>query len=235
MASPTSLLTLPLEIRDEIYSYMLLNEDVKDVIAANVTRPQEHGLFLTCRQLYFEALKYYYNANTFQLSLCDPTYSPDVYLHGDSTLMKRLGGMRNLHVEIGFMECKRVGDTSGDVFVLRYENELRWRRFVKQLIDVHEGQAGWLLRSLVVVDRSAPPVQRPSAYHLPNQVSESPPIDPSVSENKAIALKRLVEPLDGNVGKVTIEIRSGYVWTPLVPIDNYYPYTVLMSSAVSPK
>ncbi len=136
------------------------------------------------------------------------------------------------------MECKRVGDTSGDVFVQRYENELRWRRFVKQLIDVHEGQAGWLLRSLVVVDRSAPPVQRPSIlYHLyhSNKMSESPPIDPSVSENKAIALKRLVEPLEGNVGKVTIEIRSGYVWTPLVPIDNYYPYTVLMSSAVSPK
>ena len=233
MASPASLLTLPLEIRDQIYSYMLLNEDIKDVIAANITRPQEHGLFLTCRQLYFETFEYYYNANTFQLSLCDPTYSPDVCLYGNSTLMRRLGGMRNLHVEIGSMECKRVGDASGDVFVLRYENELRWRRFVKQLTDVHKGQVGWLLRSLVVLDRSSPPDER-RYFKCFNKKSESPPIDPSVFENKAMALKRLVEPLKGNVGEVTIEIRSGYVWTPMVPIGNY-PYKVLMSSAISPK
>ena len=229
MASLTSLLTLPLEIRNQIYSYMLLNEYIKDMIAANVTRPQEQGLFLTCRQLYFEAFEYYYNANTFQLSLCDLTYSPDVYLHGDSTLMKRLGSMRNLHVQIGSMNCKRVGDTSGDVFVLQYEDELRWRRFVKQLTDVNEGQVGWLLRSLVVVDRSSPRYW-PSPHYLK---SEPPPIDPSMFENKAMALKRLVEPLEGYVGKITIEIRSRYVWTPLVPIGNY-PYKVLMNAAVSP-
>ncbi|CAD6582493.1 MAG: hypothetical protein ASARMPRED_000984 [Alectoria sarmentosa] len=110
MATPTTLLTLPLEIRLQIDSYMLVNDFIIDMIAANVTRPQDHGLFLACRQLHFEAFEYYYNANTFQLSLSDPTYSPHEYLYGNATLMNRLGKMRNLHVEIAPMVKRRFVD-----------------------------------------------------------------------------------------------------------------------------
>lgn len=231
MTAPTTLLTLPLEIRHQIYSYMLLNGDIIDMIAANVTRPQESGLFLACRQLHLEAFEYYYNANTFQLSLCDPTYSPNEYLNGDPTLMKRLGSMRNLHVEIGPMKRKLVGHTSEDVYVMRPEREQRWSRFMKQLSDSNEGQVGWLLRSLVIVDRYTPRYLPQSSYSRQKPVR--PPTHPSVFEKRFMALTRLVQPLADKVGKLTIEIRSRYVWTPLVPIGNY-PYEVVTSSAVPP-
>ena len=232
MSISTTLLTLPLEIRHQIYSYMLLNENIIDMIAANVTRPQEYGLFLACRQLHFEAFDYYYNTNTFQLSLCDPTYSPSEYLHGDRILMERLGSMRNLHVEIGPMKRKLVGNTSQDFHVLRYEREQRWRRFVKQLADVHEGQAGWLLRSLVILARYTPrfPIQTDCLNDQPVR----PPTHPPVFEKRVAALAQLVKILEDKVGNLTIEIRSGYVWTPVVPIGNY-PYDVLTSSTVPPR
>ena len=103
MSTPTTLLTLPTEIRLHIYSYALLNEDVIDMIAGNVPCS---GLFLSCRKLHSEAFEYYYEENTFQLSLCDPIYSPGrfhcgIHPGGDLTLMKRLGNIRNLHLEIG--------------------------------------------------------------------------------------------------------------------------------------
>lgn len=232
MATPTTLLTLPLEIRNQIYSYMLLNDFIIDMIAANVTRPQEHGLFLTCHQLHFEAFEYYYDVNTFQLSLSDPTYSPNEYLHGDFTLMKRLGDMRNLHVEIGAMERESVGVTSCDVNVLRHEVERRWARFVQQLTHVHEGQVGPLLRSLIVVERCIRSHKSPLSK-FSDEKPIQPPIALSMSKEMIMVLARLVEPLKDKVGKITIEIRSRYVWTPVVPIGDY-PYEVLASAAVPP-
>ena len=36
----------------------------------------------------------------------------------------------------------KLGETSEDVYVLQYKLELRWKHFIKQLTDVHEGQVG---------------------------------------------------------------------------------------------
>lgn len=240
MATPTTLLNLPLEIRQQIYSYMLLNDCIIDMVAANVGRPQEYGLFLTCRQLHSEAFDYYYYTNTFRLSLSDPTYSPDEHLHGNLILTNRLGSMRNLHVEIEPVKREFVGATGEDINALRHVGEPRWRRFTQQLTDTHEGQVGLLLKSLVVIDRYARPCA-PQYYYYSDGKLVQPPIALSELDERIMALTQLVEPLKDKVGKITIEIRSGYVikkrseyvGTPVVPTGDY-PYKVLMSSAVPP-
>ena len=226
MATPIGLLTVPLEIRYHIYSYILLNEHVIDMIAADVTCSHEHGLFLACPQLHSEALKYYYDSNTFQLSLNDPTYSPYNYPQGHATLMRRLGRMRNLHVEVGPKDGFLFGNTTRDVYILPYvEREHRWRRFVEQLNQVKPR-----LNRLVIVDRY---ICCPAWYQYANYGHMEAPADPSVLENRIPVIIQLVEPLKDEVENLTVEIRSAFVWTPYVEIGNS-PYKVLRSFTLPP-
>ena len=82
------------------------------------------------------------------------------------------------------------------------------------------------------MDRYAPAV--PLVFDHLNQKLIRPPITPSVLERKTMALMRLLKPLEDRIGAITFEIRSGYIWTPLVPIGDY-PYKVRASSAVPPR
>lgn len=68
MPDTIHLLTLPLEIRSHIYSFIYLeNRNV------NFLHPKSHyiktALSLSCQQLYQETLDYYYGKNTFSLPL----------------------------------------------------------------------------------------------------------------------------------------------------------------------
>ena len=69
-ATPT-LLALPLEIRQQIYSYLLINKHAKFLLRSDINF-SAHALSLTCRQLYIEALDYYYRKNVFRISLREP-------------------------------------------------------------------------------------------------------------------------------------------------------------------
>ena len=68
MSDPMHLLTLPLEIRCHIYSFIYLENRIVGFL-----QPKSHytktALFLSCQQLYHETLEYYYGRNTFSLPL----------------------------------------------------------------------------------------------------------------------------------------------------------------------
>ena len=68
MANKHHLLTLPMELRCHIYSFIYLENQIVDFL-----RPKLHftktNLYLTCRQLKQETLEYYYGRNTFSLPL----------------------------------------------------------------------------------------------------------------------------------------------------------------------
>jgi hypothetical protein len=66
----SALLTLPLEIRQNIYSFLLINKYTKRFLHGDVNF-SAHTLSLTCRQLYIEALHYYYDHNVFSISFVD--------------------------------------------------------------------------------------------------------------------------------------------------------------------
>lgn len=72
MAATPTLLKLPLEIRQHIYSYLLINKYTKRFLGDDVNF-SAHVLSLTCRQLYIEALEYYYKNNIFRISFIDPS------------------------------------------------------------------------------------------------------------------------------------------------------------------
>lgn len=69
------LLTLPLEIRLNIYSRILLNKHTK-VFFRDDMNISAYSLSVTCHQLNFEALDYYYAHNIFRLELGDPDRLP---------------------------------------------------------------------------------------------------------------------------------------------------------------
>ena len=79
MSPPSSLLTLPLEVRQRIYSYLLINKYPAHF-------PWRHWNYSVCclsrtsRHLYHEVLHYYYTKNVFWLSFvfseCLPTERP---------------------------------------------------------------------------------------------------------------------------------------------------------------
>ena len=232
MPVASRLLMIPAKIRRRIYSYMLLNEDIKDMMAANVTRPQEAGLFLSCRKLYFEAFEYYYDANTFQLSLCDPTYSLFDYCQSDRTTVIRLSRIRNLHVEIGPSHATQYDFLRQARLSLDYKTETyNWDQFTKLLLLVHRRKAGLLLKRLVIIDRFTHALLD---YPQEDQSRPRRPlISHSVPEKRIIDLTSLAIRFLGKVGSLTVEIRSTYVWTPYMSIDDC-PYTVLRSSPVLP-
>ena len=68
MSDKHHLLTLPMEIRCLIYSFIYL-----ETRTVNFISPKPHytktALFISCRQLYQETLEYYYSQNTFSLPL----------------------------------------------------------------------------------------------------------------------------------------------------------------------
>ena len=68
MYPSSSLLTLPLEIRQHIYSYLLINE-CSGLFLWSYRDHSRYLLSLTCRQLYLEVDDYYFAMNVFRLSL----------------------------------------------------------------------------------------------------------------------------------------------------------------------
>lgn len=68
MSDKLHLLTLPLEVRCHIYSYIYLEGRIVEFLC-----PKSHytktALFLSCRRLHRETLEYYYAKNTFSIPL----------------------------------------------------------------------------------------------------------------------------------------------------------------------
>ena len=142
MASTPNFLVIPLEIRYEIYSYLLINSSVINMSAQRMVNPLRNGLVRACRQTFSEMIEYYYANNTFLLSLVN---SPDT----EPALLRRLGGVKHLQVEFGDL----VFSPTNRAFSLPVYTQQRYHWFLKALRRAKRGQEGKFLKTLVAVDR----------------------------------------------------------------------------------
>jgi len=65
MATKPTFLTVPLEIRLHIYSRMLTNDRVLNIVVNDMDSLLRQDLFRVCRQMCYEANEYYWNDNNF--------------------------------------------------------------------------------------------------------------------------------------------------------------------------
>lgn len=143
MASKPKLLTIPLELRRQIYYYTLIHDSVVNVASALIEKPLRDGAVRSCRQIYYEALDYYYANNTFLLSLLRP---PEC----TTKLLRHLSRAQHLQVEIGDLIMLWSPDRT---FSLHVHTQQRCDWFLKTLRQARRGSQGDFLKTLVAIDR----------------------------------------------------------------------------------
>ena len=142
MSSNSRFLTIPLELRLHIYSYLLTNDAVVNIATQAMAEPLRNGIVRSCRQISDEMLDYYYTNNTFLLSLLNPVgLKPK--------LLQYLSRMQHLQVEFGGLTFASMDRT----FILESLTPQRCDWFLRNLRKAKRGQYGRVLKSLVAIDR----------------------------------------------------------------------------------
>ena len=142
MSSQPSLLTIPLELRHQIYSYLLTNNAVVNIATQAMAQPLRNGLVRSCSQTFHEMLDYYYTNNKFLISLLRP-------MEVKANHLRRLSRVQHLQVELGDLEFS----PSDRTFFLHSVTLQRCDWFLKTLRRAKQGQQGTYLKSLVAIDR----------------------------------------------------------------------------------
>lgn len=142
MASTPNLLAFPMEIRYQIYSYILINGSVVNISAQRMVSPLRNGVVRACRQTLYEMVEYYYANNTFMLSILKSPKSMPV-------LLQRLSDVQHLQVEIGDLGFSPIDRT----FFLHPHTQQRCDWFLKTLRRAERGQEGRFMKTLVAIDR----------------------------------------------------------------------------------
>lgn len=141
MASAPNFLTLPLEIRYQIYSYLLTHKSVVNILSADMVRPLRNGVVRACRQTFSEMIEYYYANNTFLLSLVTSAETTPGFL-------QRLHGVQHLQLKVGDL----VFSPTNRAFSLPVHTQHRCDWLFKTLNQAKHGQEGRFLKTLVAVD-----------------------------------------------------------------------------------
>lgn len=142
MASTANLLTIPLEIRYQIYSYFLINSFVVSVSAQCKDNPLRNGVVRACRQTCYEMIEYYYANNSFLLSLLTMPESKPKFL-------RHLSRVQHLQVGFGDLEFSPMSRA----FFLPVHTQQRWDWFFKIFRQAKRSQPGNILKTLVAFDR----------------------------------------------------------------------------------
>lgn len=142
MSSKTAFLTIPLELRHQIYSHLLINDAVVKIASGAMVKSLRNGIIRSCWQTFHEMLEYYYANNTFLLSILSP-------LESTPSLLKHLGRMQHLQVEIGDL----VLSPTHTAFFLHRHTQRRSEWFLNTLRQAKRGQEGRYLKTLVAIDR----------------------------------------------------------------------------------
>ena len=187
-----------MEIRRHIYSFVLINDSILNMIVSDMDAPLRNnkGLFLACRKTYSETIEYYWTQNTFLLSLTIPTHAPNRYHKGTEGILRYLSRMQNLQLEIGNLRLEGNSIYSLSEYALE-----QWNWFLQTLCQAKSGEGDKLLKSLVLLDRSI--------------FEDYPPDVPALAQNreyaefmdgrKREALVRASQPLCDRIGKIVIE------------------------------
>ena len=151
MTTTPNLLSLPLEIRYQIYFYLLL--DAKDNL--NMVKDNMDGelktttnLLRVCQPIYREFIQYYHFTKTFVLDLTDPKYAPNRFLNGTKSILKYIRRVQNLRLLIGDINNSSIHDSCP---ISEYAREqLDW--FLRALGQANENREGLWMRTMTVLD-----------------------------------------------------------------------------------
>jgi len=156
---PPTFLALPLEIRHNVYSFLLIDKGVLHLIDTNMFRDQDMrrvrcSMFLTCRKIYHEAFHYHYAKNTFLLSLITPHYSLRVIAAKSDFLQRRLQHLQSLLLVIETTQEQRrlYPDCSFSYDTSYPKQQQQWTTLIDLILNTKAEQDGRLLKDLTIED-----------------------------------------------------------------------------------
>lgn len=156
---PPTFLALPLEIRHNIYSHLLIDRGVPHLIDTmfkyQETRMVTRSMFLTCRQIYREAFEYYYAKNIFLLSLITPHYSIREIAAKSDFLQRRLQHIQSLVLVIETSEEQRHRTSTDCSFCYDTQypkQQQQWTALVNLLLHSKGEQGERILKDLTIED-----------------------------------------------------------------------------------
>ena len=150
MATTPNLLSLPLEIRYQIYFYLLPDAvDNINIVRDDMDGPLKIMTNLPCQQIYHEVIQYYYSTKTFILDLTDPRYAPNRFVNGTKSILKYIRRVQNLRLVIGDVYMYASNPDSGPISEYARE-QLDW--FLRALGQANEDREGLWMRTMTVLD-----------------------------------------------------------------------------------
>ena len=145
MESESPLFKLPLELRQHIYSHLLIHNSVTNITSTLNGKPLRDGFARSCRQLYHETREYYYANNTFLMQL-------NSHLEARPRILQHLVHVQHLQVELGDLAFSPADRQ----FVLDGYTQQGWNWFLDVLWQAKRGQPGQrgvFFKTLAAVDR----------------------------------------------------------------------------------
>ena len=146
MSHRVLLLTLPMEIRCHIYSFIYLEHRI-----VNFLLPKSHhlktALSLSCHQLHHEILDYYYSKNTFSLPLQQRFAVSDWQF-----LPRHFDLVRMLHLEANTFFWKSSSDLAKTSEHTR-NCQRRLEKYLEALFWANQGSLAPNLKTLIFADR----------------------------------------------------------------------------------
>lgn len=196
---PPTFLALPLEIRHNIYSYLLVDHGtgllpLVDTNIIEVDGPHRtiRSVFLISRQVYQETFEYYYAKNTFLLSFTTPYYSFRELTKRSDAMFRRLRHIQSLRLVIWTSNEQRAGrnEDGSSGFDFWYDSRFpkqqeEWTHFRNTLFEAKMVQTGQKIKDLTLEDWAIPRSE--------NEIETSTPVYAS-----------LLAPLEGSVGTTNI-------------------------------
>lgn len=196
MATVLKLLSIPLEIRRQIYFYLLPNGLNINIVRDDMDGPLRISLIRVCQIIYLEATDYYYSMNTFLLDLSDPAYAPNRFVNGTNNILRRyIRRVNNLQLVIG--DCQWISLNEHPCTLSQYAREqCEW--FLKTLQDAKKNHEGLWLRNLIVLDHC---VTFESSQEITSQ-----PVERGAKRREALV--QLLEPFKSRIREIRIESRG---------------------------
>ena len=144
MSDSIHLLTLPMEIRCHIYSFLYLEHRIVNFIHPKLYYTQT-ALYLSCQQLYQETLEYYYGRNTFSLCVQNQFLALDC-----RSLPQHFDLVKVLRIELLTFFWRSVNDVTSSLYTKNLKRRLK--RYLEAILGANKGTCAPNLRTLILAD-----------------------------------------------------------------------------------
>ena len=147
MSDSVHLLTLPMEIRCHIYSFLYIEHHGVNFVTPKLCYTKT-ALYLSCQQLYQETLEYYYGRNTFRLFLPIPHFPSRVFFARHFDLVKVL----RIDPPTFLWNSSPEGQDSW--YAKEWQQEVE--RYLEAILEANKGASAPNLKTLIIADQVVP-------------------------------------------------------------------------------